>query len=375
MNKFILEKDANPNYLATICKIGELTPIEGSDFLVKTVVNGYDIVVSKDFKEGEIVVYFPVESCICEKYLSANNLYERSEFERNSNADSVKELLLKTDEEGISEDECAEIAAKIKTMCGFFNKTGRVRIIKLRGQYSQGFIAKVDSLVKYDSELSDVDWDSVVGTQFNKIGNDDFCWKYIPVSKSNEHHDDNANSSQRFWRKRMKRLKKFNRLIDGEFIFHYDTKMLAEHINELKPDDDVTVTVKVHGTSVIIAKVLVKRELSRWEKIKKFFRVKVSETEYGNIYSSRTKILNKYINKDADDGYYSDNVYDCVNKIFYPYLDNGMTVYGEIVGYTNGTQKMIQKNHDYGCKPGEWKVVIIFTMITVIASVIAYMGL
>lgn len=62
--RFKLTKDANPNYLATICRIGTLYPIEGADRLMKTVINGYDIVVSKDYKEGDIVVYFPVESSI-----------------------------------------------------------------------------------------------------------------------------------------------------------------------------------------------------------------------------------------------------------------------------------------------------------------------
>ena len=32
-----------------------------------------------------------------------------------------------------------------------------------------------------------------------------------------------------------------------------------------------------------------------------------------------------------------------------------MIVYGEICGYVEGTTKMIQKGHDYGCRPGEWK--------------------
>ena len=75
-NIFVLNENSNPNYLATICKIDEVFPIEGADKLVKTVINGYDIVISKDHKPGDIVVYFPVESSICEKYLSANNLYE-----------------------------------------------------------------------------------------------------------------------------------------------------------------------------------------------------------------------------------------------------------------------------------------------------------
>lgn len=239
--RFILKKGANPNYLATICKIGEIYPIENADNLVKTVVNGYDIVVSKDYKEGDIVVYFPVETAICEGYLSANNLYDRSEFERNSNAEEVKTLLLES--EDADESKRIEIAAKVKGMCGFFGKNGRVRILKLRGQYSQGFIASVDSLVKYKSELSNVNWESIVGTQFNYIGNDEICWKYIPPIKETSH----SSGNQSLYQKRMKKLKKFDRIIDGQFALHYDTKMLSEHISELTPDDIVSISVKVHG--------------------------------------------------------------------------------------------------------------------------------
>jgi hypothetical protein len=39
--------------------------------------------------------------------------------------------------------------------------------------------------------------------------------------------------------------------------------------------------------------------------------------------------------------------------IIYPYLDEGMTVYGEICGYLTGEQSMIQKAYDYGCPEGE----------------------
>ena len=72
--RFVLTAGANPNYLCTICRFREMFPIEGADRLVKTVINGYDIVISKEHKEGDSVVYFPVETSICEQYLSANNL-------------------------------------------------------------------------------------------------------------------------------------------------------------------------------------------------------------------------------------------------------------------------------------------------------------
>ena len=348
--KFILNELANPNYLATICKIEDVYPIEGADKLVKTVINGYVIVISKDHKPGDIVVYFPVESSICEKYLSANNLYEFSEANRNSNFAEVEQLV-KAAEEAEDDLDAKQFTEMAKSKCGFFNKHGRVRMIKLRGQYSQGFVADVSSMVKYNPDLDGVDWHSLVGIQFSHIGDEEFIKKYIPAIKVNEHH---GNSHDRMWKKRTKKLKRFNRIREDQFAFHYDTKMLAEHFREFSPEDEVTISVKVHGTSAIFANILCNRKLSVWEKIKKFFGFKVQETEYGNVYSSRSVIKNQYINPNAD-SYYKVDVWGAVNEVISPFIEDGFTVYGEIVGYVPGSDKMIQKNHDYGCKRGEWK--------------------
>ena len=93
-NFLINEKIENysPNYLATICKLGAMERIEGSDHLMRTVVNGFTMVISDDMREGDIVVYFPVETGISEKYLSANNLYCIGEYERNANSVEVHNL-------------------------------------------------------------------------------------------------------------------------------------------------------------------------------------------------------------------------------------------------------------------------------------------
>ena len=243
--RFVITEKANPNYLCTVCKIGEMFPIEGADRLVKTVINGYDIVIPKTHKEGDIVLYFPVETAICEQYLSANNLFEMSEFERNSNAEEVKEILIKMENlnEGDVEGHNA-LVAEAKSKCGFFNKHGRVRILKLRGQYSQGFVADVSTIVNMDSTLADVDWESMVGCQFNEVNGIEFCKKYVPYVKERREH---TRGDQSLWKRRMRKLKKFNRLVEGQFEFHYDTRMLSEHIGQLSPNDEVSITLKVHG--------------------------------------------------------------------------------------------------------------------------------
>ena len=117
-------EDANPNYLATICRIENLYPIEGADRLIRTVINGNDMVVSKDMKVGDVVVYFPVETAICEQFLSANNLYEMSEAHRNANFAEVEELI-KFANTAEDDQDAKQAMAKAKSMCGFFNKRTR----------------------------------------------------------------------------------------------------------------------------------------------------------------------------------------------------------------------------------------------------------
>ena len=342
-------EDANPNYLATICQIENLYPIEGADRLMRTVINGNDMVVSKDMKVGDVVVYFPVETAICEQFLSANNLYELSEAHRNANFAEVEELIKYAN---TTEDDydAKQSMAMAKSMCGFFNKRGRVRMLKLRGQYSMGFVIPVESLRNAFPDLTAVYGE--IGTQFNYVGDTQFCWKYVPITDAKPHREHDKSGK---WKKLMRRTReRFDKLIEGQFEFHYDTKKLEGEMHNIKPDQTVSVSVKVHGTSVILSNILCNRKLSPWEKVKKFFGCNVPTTEYSNIYSSRKVIKNRYLNENVRD-YYGSDVWGCVNRVFEKFLSPGMTVYGEIVGYIEGTSQMIQAKHDYGCEPGQWK--------------------
>lgn len=340
-------ENANPNYLATICKIESTLPVVGADRLAKTVINGYDIVISKDMKPGDIVVYIPVESSICDEFLSKNNLYELSCYEKNTNHDEIEKLKVLL--EAANKEESQKISNEIKSKCGFFNKHGRVRMIKLRGQYSMGYIIPWETFINtFGLEL-----DPEIGYKFNMVNDIEFCTKYIPFTELKPNNHVGTGSGN----KRNKKLKKFDKLIPGTFEFHYDTKQLGQYMDVLEPLDSVCVTTKLHGTSGIFSKLPIRRELSIFDKIKKFFGIKVREIEMGNIYSSRKVIKNQYINQGVSSGFYNMDVWGEVNKMIEPFLNDNMTIYGEIVGYVPGTRTCIQKNpdHDYGCKPGEWK--------------------
>jgi hypothetical protein len=300
-NVFLRQSEnANINYLAIISKITNVTPIPNSDKLSTTVVNGYNIIVQNTTKVGDIVVFFPQECCICEQFLKANNEYGISDYERNENAQEVKELIdASMNETDASKAE--ELMQEAKSRVGFFNKYGRVTMLKLRGVYSCGFIMPIASMEKAFPELIGTNWEELVGTEFNLVNETLFTWKYIPRVK--ERGPKNPNGSRRH-RRLQRKMTRFDRIIPEMFARHYETEQIEKSIRDIKPDDVITVSVKLHGTSGIFCNILCKRKLSFWEKIKKFFGCKVIETEYGNVYSSRNVIKNQYINQNVTGGYY-----------------------------------------------------------------------
>lgn len=332
-------KDINYNYAASIYRVERIIPILGADRIVKAVVGNDTAIVSKDVKIGDIVVFFPCESVICDDYLKFHNLYD--DYTRNSNALEYEALKA----EGIDPD-------RLCKMRGFFNKTGRVRMLKLRGEYSLGYVTPVSTLEAVWPELKSIAWEEHLNEQFDMVGDKRICWKYVPQKRKRA-----ADEPYKMpWYKRsMRRLKKFDRLVPGQFAFHYDTGKLVDNIQQFNPFDACDITVKVHGTSVIISRILTNKKLTSWEKIKKFFGGHVDEKVYDTVYSSRRVIKNRYINPYKHNNFYDTDIHGCVARDFAQFLQDGMTVYGEIVGYLEGDDKFIQKNHDYGCKPGEWK--------------------
>ena len=70
---FTLSENAKLEYSCTVVQIGEVKPVEGSDFLGSTLVNGNPIVVRKDqIKEGDIMIYAPIETVLNKQFLSVN---------------------------------------------------------------------------------------------------------------------------------------------------------------------------------------------------------------------------------------------------------------------------------------------------------------
>jgi len=316
--KFTKSKNANVNYLAKIVEITNFIAHPNPEVtrLKMCLVDGYNIIVGIDYEPGKFV-YFPSGCTINPLLLSYLNLYR----------DGLKNA--NSEEKGMFED------------------NGRVKSIKLKGTVSEGFLLPLSSLSNWiESEVSlKVNSEDVeVNTEFDTFEhNNKSFWinkKYIVQRNI---------SSGNHQRNRQKKLKYFDKVIDTQFRFHYDTTLIRKDPNAIQPDDIISITSKWHGTSTIHAYVLCKRPKTFIEKLFGWL-IPVNDTQYDYLYSSRSVIKNQYYNKTKSSGFYGCDVWGEADKVLKPYLQKGMTIYAEIVGFTpNGGY--IQKGYDYGCVP------------------------
>lgn len=325
--KLSKSEEAQDNYLATVIKLDNLNPHPNAERLEVVELFGGNVIVGKGiYTLGETLVYFPIESSLDAEFLSWANLFDNETL----NADG--------------------------TTKGFFQEKGRrVKPIKLRGIPSEGFLfpaAKLAEFCKVDPSIFKV------GESFDQIGEKIILKKWVSGAKSNEPVVKKVKMPA--WIQKLPRpIRKFigNRfysakdegikssIVNGQFSFHYDTGNLGKSFFVVKPEDEITISDKWHGTSAVFANILCYRKRKLWEKALGVPFEKLSK-EYKLIYSSRSVIKNR------KDGKWTEDVWgkwaDFIDSKDIP---EGVTIYGEIVGYVN-SGKMVQKNYDYGYENG-----------------------
>jgi len=306
-----MKQPINENYAATVVKINSITPIEGFDNLVATNIFGNNTLVSKDIEIGTIGLYFPPETQLYKEYLKNNNLYRDSK----ENKDETKK--------------------------GYFEDNGRVKTMKFRGFPSLGIFMPLDSLsfTKHKEDLK-------IGDTFDEINNIKICKKYI-IREPKIPTPGNRNN---------KCLRKISKLIENQFRLHGDTQQLGKHVCNVNPNDIIQCSKKIHGTSVVISNILCKRYLNPIEKILKSFGVKIKDTEYSNVYSSRKVVQNDDLNPNRK-SFYRENIYAIANNELKEHLTEGITFYAEICGYLPYAGA-IQKDYDYGNEIGKHSIYI-----------------
>jgi hypothetical protein len=302
-------KEGSENYAAQVIKLPVKQSVTGLDKLMKVTHQGNDVLVGKDTEDYKLYLFFPVECAIHAKYLASNNEFRDAA----TNADNTKK--------------------------GYFEQTGRVKAIKFKGVISTGYIAPIDSLHSVGIDSAAL----VIGDEFTTIDGFELCKKYR-VTRTQGQGDP---KESRF----NKKLKAFNKLIPNQFRFHVSTPPLAKCISHIKPEDTIVITDKWHGTSAVFSNVLIKKKLNWKERLAKWFGIEVVESKYDNLYSSRSVIKNQYINEAVQSGYYNEDIWGVVNEELKGKVEQGITIYGEIVGYLS-SGRAIQKGYDYGCSQG-----------------------
>ena len=316
--KLIQSKNANVNYLAKIVKIDNFHKHSDPEVtkLKCCCIDGFNIITDIDSEPG-LYVYFPTACCINPKFLSYANLYRHGEL----NVDQTK--------------------------TGMFEDNGRVKAIRLRGELSEGFIIPIVVLENWVMSTVNVELKVEEGTEFDSIEHDGKTFwvnkKYIPKNTRTSGAPGSGNSGKG------KQPKGLDKIIENQFRFHYDTVFIKKCPHVLHPNDLISITSKVHGTSGISAYVLCKQELNWKQKIARWLTGEEFD-KYDYLYSSRSVIKNQYYNKSVQGGFYGVDVWKYADDIVRPCLSKGMTAYYEIIGFLpNGGY--IQKNYDYGCLP------------------------
>lgn len=306
----IFEKPANENYCATVVEIKNLIELTGCDNIQGSTIFGNSIIISKNIKIGDVGIYFPAETQLSGQYVKENNLYR----------DNTKNI---------------DINCK-----GYLDDNRRIRTMKMRGSQSCGLFMSLESLA-YCIDKSKLK----IGDTFDKINNVEICKKYkIPLQKE-------ALPGTKKQRKSIKQSK----IIEGQFRFHQDTNQFAKNIHKFSTRDIISITYKIHGTSVVISNVLCKKPLSIFYILLKKLGIKIIDYNYDNLYSSRKVIKNS--NFDSAESYYDVDIWGLANHKIKNHLLNGMTIYAEVVGFLPNN-KPIQQGYDYGCISGDHEIYI-----------------
>lgn len=305
-----LESPKNKNYSAVVVELPNIRiACNGLDNLEAVSIFGYTVLVSKG--SNGIGLFFPAETQLSDKFLYENNLYREDSRTGNLNKD--------------------------KSSKGFFDKNGRVKAIKFKGNVSSGFFIGLDSLNWTGGNIDLLK----VGDEFDFFNGNEICRKYIIPTRISD--------------KRIVVDRGFKRA-DKKFMpEHIDTENFFRNAHKLNPNDEVIITQKLHGTSIRIANTMVNHKLSFIEKIAKLFGANIREYYYDYLYGSRKVI--KDANNPNQKHFYEEDIWTSEGKKLNGIIPENYVIYGELIGWTP-EGKPIQKGYTYGIQQNKCELFI-----------------
>ena len=272
-------------YTAFITRIKNVRPHPNADRLQLGECFGNTIVVSLEYEDNQLGIYFPSDGQLSVEFAEANN------------------LLRKKDENG-------------NNIGGYMDASKRnVTAIKLRGEKSDGLFLPLKSLESFGDVTTLHE-----GDRIDNFNGHEICRKYIP---RHNHRNGGASSGNRT------RKKKVN--IAPLFVEHADTEQLAYNLGAFKAGDEIEITLKMHGTSQRTAYLPVFQGYKRtfWDKIRRKEGTPIYD--WGYVSGTRRTVLENF-----EGGYYGSNEFrEAHSKFFEGKLWKGEEVYYEVVGFTH----------------------------------------
>ncbi len=290
-----LEPPVNSNYCATVVKVKSITPLDNCDNVVSTTIQGFKVIVSKETRVGDTGIFFPPETQLSDVYCKVNNLYRHADM----NLD--------------------------KGETGYIENSRRIRAIKFRGNTSQGLFMPMTSLLYFGP------YDFNEGDEFDQLSGMEVCRKYVVFTPGHRTAQNNT--------------KKDSRVDQIHMPEHITTDQFYKVSEQFPKETKVTVTQKLHGTSIRIGHTYVARKLTIRDRVARFFGAKIQTLEHDYVFGSRKVI--KDANNPDQMHYYESDVWSAEGAKLVGMLPENYLVYAELIGTLPGGRP-IQSGYTYG---------------------------
>lgn len=278
-------------YYAYITRLKNVRAHSNADRLKLGDCFGNTVVVSLEYEDNQLGVYFPSDGQLSVEFAEKNNLVRKKDDAGNN-------------------------------IGGYMDPDKRnVTAIKLRGEKSDGLFLPISSLESFGdiTQLKE-------GDRIDVFNGHEICKKYIPKKQHRTGTRSEGNKTR-----------KHKVATAPLFTEHVDTEQLAYNLGAFDYGDIVEITLKMHGTSQRTGYLPVLKGYRRtiWDKL--FKREGKPIYDWGYVTGTRRVVLEDY-----DNGYYGSNEFrEQHSKFFEGKLNKGETVYYEVVGFTtNGTSIM-----------------------------------
>lgn len=296
-------------YNAYITRIKNMHKHPNADRLQIGECFGNAVIVSMEYEDNQLGIYFPSDGQLSVEFAEANN------------------LLRKKDENG-------------NNIGGYMDPDKRnVTAIKLRGEKSDGLFLPLKALESFGDITTLRE-----GYRIDNFNGHEICCKYVPRTQHRKGHYSDGNKT---------RKKKVP--VAPLFAEHADTEQLAYNLAAFKPGDEIEITLKMHGTSQrtgylpvlvgykdssyrrfinkLIMAVKAKKNWGADGRNALYHSLKHGEPVYdwGYVSGTRRTVLENF-----EGGYYGSNEFrEAHSKFFEGKLNKGEEIFYEVVGFTH----------------------------------------